>query len=173
MNQTSEVIYTVGAVLIAAVPLAFVATRRHHVTNCCGLVHRLYPHQLRGITDLLEGPVDAELFWKRTHGVRGLWKRWRNRAVLVQLCQERGVMERVSDAEMQYVLSRSMELSRASSKALLFGVLTSCMPDIFREKAVQTGQRSLSLYAEIAFRTHAMYSDDTVHLCAPMLAAVL
>jgi len=153
----------------SGVVATFFLTRRNRSLDCRDLVRRLHPHQLKGITDLLDESINAHIFWDRSHGVKGLWKRWNNATILLQLAQVSGSMGFATPEEVEYVLERALKMSAASRSAFLWGMLRWLAP----EKSAYKLQLCLKLYAEIAFRTHSLYADDGTHLCASMLASLL
>jgi len=181
----SENDYVVLATCLVCAGAVYIGSRRHHSTDCRDLVCRLYPHQLRGLEDLLNDPGESKEFWARTHGVAGLWRRWRNRVVLVQLCQERGANDpSVTAEELQFVLSCAGQLNSASLKALFAGLAISCMPEVLcrfearrgygiMARCLRVGHEALQLYSEIAFQTHALFAYDPVDMCGSMLSSVL
>jgi len=165
----SESVYLAIAAVIGVIALFVIWTRHHHTTGCLELSRRLYPHQLRGREDLLEGRHDGRTMWRRSDGARGLWKRWRNSVIYVQLCQEQGEVGDATPEELQYVLDRATALAEATLCAFVLGLLTSAMPEV-SSVAVQ---RTLSLYSEIVMHTHAIYEDGDASLCAARLLEVL
>lgn len=155
--------------IVGGVVATFFATRKSRSLDCCDLVRRLHPHQLKGLTDLLDAPVPGSIFWARSHGMKGLWKRWQNHTVLVQLAQVSGSMGFATEEDVAYVLERAMKLAAASRSALVWGLLRAITP----ERAAHKGRLCLNLYAEMAIRTHTLYADDAAPLCGAMLASVL
>lgn len=135
----------------------------------------LYPHQLKGLDDLVgldddpDPPIDAATLYTQSHGLTGLWKRWRNRRSLMALAQLRYCLSDITDNEKAYIATRVNGLARASISAAWWGILRHFAP----HRAAQSARRSLRMYKELAYMVRNIYTGKPDNSIGLMLASVL
>ena len=157
-------------ILSASTLVVFAFLREPLVLDCGDLMRRLHPHQLRGRDRYLgdDGVLDRDIY-RSTDGIAGLWRRWRNRVVLLRLCQLRRERHGLRDKDMDYITQRIAKLTAASLYALPLGCLRFALPD----QSNRATFRAFRLYAEIADRTHVFFSSDSASVCAMRLGSLL
>lgn len=151
------------------------ARRKHLVISCACLLSRFHDFQLRGLDDFVglddepDPKVPIALLYARSHGMVGLWKRWRNRRVLMGLAQVLSCIGNVTVQERAYIDARIEGLTRASITAVGWYLLRCIAP----ERAAKEGQKAIRMYKELAYMVCNIYGDETNNLCGKRFAFVL
>ena len=159
---------TAFSVIFVSIAVA-VVFRSHAESSCSALVGRLFPGLVLDLDMILEEALTLEETWRRTHGLRGLYKRWRNSAILVQIVQLEGERCNASSAEIQFALDQATSQSVASWAALVSYVFLPWRRRRSRENLID----SLRAYRAIALHTHSLLAEADVPLCARTLARIL
>jgi hypothetical protein len=162
-------------VVVCLVMLAigyFMPRRRQFITECDRLVSNMRPNILKSLKDFVDKEDwtkrDAD-FWLQSHGVVGLWDRWKNMKILVRICQLHYAQGRIEKEDLDAIIHRSNLVTLFSVLTILEATICFIWGDFPRA----CSKTSFDVYAELSLRSLTLCTNGDTLECVSRLSLLL